>query len=65
MYETFEHTADLGLRIPGPGPGHAVRRGGPALFSAIVEDLAAVQPKQRIDLSHCRGTTGSICCSTG
>jgi SHS2 domain-containing protein len=51
MYETFEHTADLGLRIRAPDLDTLFVEAAQALFTAICEDLGTVQPLQRIDLS--------------
>src|SRR5262245_20971843 len=50
MYETFEHTADLGLRIRAANLDQLFAEAAEALFSAIVEDLSAVEPKQRLDV---------------
>jgi SHS2 domain-containing protein len=50
MYETFEHTADLGLRIRAPSLDRLFAEGAEALFSVIVEDLSTVAPKQRVDI---------------
>jgi SHS2 domain-containing protein len=50
MYETFEHTADLGLRVRAPDLNTLFAEAGLALFSAIVEDLATVRPLQRVDV---------------
>jgi SHS2 domain-containing protein len=50
MYETFEHTADLGLRIRAPDLDTLFAEAGQALFAVIVEDPATVQPRQRIDV---------------
>jgi SHS2 domain-containing protein len=50
MYETFEHTADLGLRVRAPDLNALFAEAAACLFSAIVEDPAAVRPLQRIDL---------------
>jgi SHS2 domain-containing protein len=44
MYETFEHTADLGLRIRCATLDALFAEAGEALFSTIVEDLASVRP---------------------
>lgn len=50
MHETFEHTADLGLRIrAGDLPG-LFAEAGRALFSAIVEDLDTVRPASEVQL---------------
>jgi SHS2 domain-containing protein len=50
MHETFEHTADLGLRIRAADLNTLFAEAGLALFSAIVEEPAAIQPRQRIDI---------------
>ena len=50
MYEFFEHTADLGLRVRSPDLGTLFAEAARALFAAVVEDLAAVQPLQRSDV---------------
>jgi SHS2 domain-containing protein len=50
MHETFEHTADLGLRIRAADLDTLFVEAAQALFSAIVEDLATVQPIRRIDV---------------
>jgi SHS2 domain-containing protein len=51
MYETFEHTADLGLRVRAPDLNTLFAEAAACVFSAIVEDLNTVQPLQRIDLA--------------
>jgi SHS2 domain-containing protein len=50
MYETFDHTADLGLRIRAPDLDTLFAEAAQALFAAIVEDLGAVQPRHRLDV---------------
>jgi SHS2 domain-containing protein len=50
MYETFEHTADLGLRARAPDLNALFADMARALFSAIIEDLSAVEPRQAISL---------------
>jgi SHS2 domain-containing protein len=50
MYETFEHTADLGLRVRAPDLDTLFAEAALCLFSAVVEDLDAVRPLQRTDL---------------
>ena len=50
MYETFEHTADLGLRIRTPDLDRLFMEAAEALFSVIVEDLATVQARQQIEI---------------
>ena len=50
MYETFEHTADLGLRVRAPDLDALFAEAAECLFSALVDDPAAVRPVQRIDV---------------
>ena len=50
MYETFEHTADLGLRIRAATLDELFAEAGQALFAAILEDLATVNPHERADV---------------
>jgi len=46
MYELFEHTADLGLRIRADRLDELFAEAGRALFSAIVTNLDDVRPSQ-------------------
>jgi SHS2 domain-containing protein len=48
MYETFEHTADLGLRVRSPDLDTLFAEAAQALFAAIVEDLGSVEARQRL-----------------
>lgn len=50
MYETFEHTADLGLRIRAGDLDTLFGEAGEALFSVIVEDLGTVRPERKLEL---------------
>ena len=50
MYEFFEHTADLGLRARAADPDALFADMATALFAAVVEDLSAVRPEQRVEL---------------
>jgi SHS2 domain-containing protein len=50
MYEFFEHTADLGLRVRAPDLDTLFAEAAQALFAAIVEDLGTVAPRQRRDV---------------
>lgn len=43
MYEVFDHTADLGLRISGASQEELLAEAGRGLCSVLVEDLSAVQ----------------------
>jgi SHS2 domain-containing protein len=48
MYETFDHTADLGLRVRAADLGTLFAEAGLALTSAIVEDPGAVAPAREL-----------------
>lgn len=50
MYETFEHTADLGLRIRAGNLDALFVDAAKALFSVIVEDLSSVETRQKIGI---------------
>ena len=47
MFETFDHTADLGLRIRAANLDELFAGAGVALFSTLVEDLATVQQREK------------------
>src|SRR5689334_14738863 len=49
MYETFEHTADLGLRVEAPDLDTLFAEAAAGLFSMLVEDLGTVVAAQRED----------------
>ncbi len=49
MYEHFEHTADLGLRIQAPDLDTLFAEAAVALTAAIVEDVAAIQPRDEVE----------------
>ncbi len=51
MFETFDHTADLGLRIRSGSLDGLFAEAGRALFCTIVEDLATVRPLQRSSIT--------------
>ena len=51
MYETFDHTADLGLRIRAADLDTLFDEAAQALFSAIVEDLSAVRPERLVEVN--------------
>jgi SHS2 domain-containing protein len=46
MHETFEHTADLGLRVRAASEEELFAEAALGLFSMIVPDLNTVQPTQ-------------------
>jgi SHS2 domain-containing protein len=50
MYETFEHTADLGLRVRAADLNTLFAEAAEALFAAIVEDLGTVVASQQLDV---------------
>jgi SHS2 domain-containing protein len=51
MYEHFEHTADLGLRVRAADLDTLFAEAAEALFSAVVEDLTTVRPREPLKLS--------------
>jgi SHS2 domain-containing protein len=50
MYETFEHTADLGLRVRAERLETLFADAASGLFSLIVSNLALVRLSQQIDV---------------
>jgi SHS2 domain-containing protein len=46
MHETFEHTADLGLRVRAPSEAELFAEAARGLFAMIVPELETVQPVQ-------------------
>lgn len=50
-YETFEHTADLGLRIWADDLNTLLADAGRGLFSIIVPDLESVRPSQSVPIA--------------
>jgi SHS2 domain-containing protein len=50
MYETFEHTADLGLRVRAADLNTLFAEAAAALFSVIVEDLKSVEPRRPVEI---------------
>jgi SHS2 domain-containing protein len=51
MHETFEHTADLGLRIRAGDLDTLFIEAGQALFETIVADLETVRSERRVDIA--------------
>ena len=51
MYEIFEHTADLGLRMRAESLDELFAEAGRALFSVIVANFDAVRPVQELELN--------------
>lgn len=50
MFETFDHTADLGLRIRAPDADSLFREAAFALFAAILENPEDVEPRQPVEI---------------
>src|SRR5688572_7939348 len=48
MYELFEHTADLGLRVRAPDLDTLFAEAAACLFSAVLEDVGSVEPRQSV-----------------
>jgi SHS2 domain-containing protein len=48
MYETFDHTADLGLRVRAPDLPTLLAEAARGLFEMIVTDLATVRPERKV-----------------
>lgn len=51
MHETFEHTADLGLRIRALDLDTLFAEAAEALFATVVEDLGSVRPQRRVEVN--------------
>ena len=50
MYELFEHTADLGLRVRAKDLNTLFAEAAECLFSAVLEDIATVRPVASITI---------------
>lgn len=50
MYEMFEHTADLGLRVRAPDLNTLFAEAARALSAAILENPDSVEPRQEIEV---------------
>jgi SHS2 domain-containing protein len=48
MFEVFDHTADLGLRIHAPGLNALFAEGGRALLSVIVSNPDTIEPRDSL-----------------
>jgi SHS2 domain-containing protein len=55
MYEHFEHTADLGLRVRAADVNALFAEAGAALFAAIVDGFDTVRPERAVDV-HIEGS---------
>lgn len=51
MYETFEHTADLGLRVRAPDLNALFADAARGLFAMIVPELASVCPNLSLEFT--------------
>jgi SHS2 domain-containing protein len=51
MHETFEHTADLGLRIRAADLNALFAEAAEALFEVIVPDLGSVRPLTKVEIA--------------
>jgi SHS2 domain-containing protein len=51
MHETFEHTADLGLRIRAADPETLFAEAGEALMATLVEHPEAIEPRQEVSFT--------------
>jgi SHS2 domain-containing protein len=54
MFEVFEHTADLGLRVRAADVDSLFAEAGRGLFALIVEDLTTVRPLRQVTF-HLQG----------
>src|SRR5439155_472386 len=50
MYEHFEHTADLGLRVRAPDLNTLFAEAGEALTAAIVENPNSIEPRESLEV---------------
>lgn len=50
MYETFDHTADLGLRVRAADLNTLFAEAGRGLLSVLIENPEAVEPRQELHL---------------
>jgi SHS2 domain-containing protein len=57
MYEYFEHTADVGLRVQAPDLNALFADAGRALFGLMVENLDDVKPERTVHLTVSGGTS--------
>ena len=57
-FETFEHTADLGLRISAATLPDLYAEAGVAFFSILVENLESVQPQRKTQFHIDTATDG-------
>ena len=51
MYEIFEHTADLGLRVRAGSFAELLDEAGKGLFAMVVDDPATIEPREARELT--------------
>ena len=51
MYEYFEHTADLGIRVRAADRNALFVDAATGLFAAVVDGLDTVRPKQQVEIA--------------
>jgi SHS2 domain-containing protein len=51
MYEYFEHTADLGIRVRAADLNGLFADAATALFAAVVDGLESVRPAEQVEIS--------------
>ena len=51
MYEYFEHTADLGIRVRAADLNALFAEAAAALFAAVVDGLDTVRPEQQVEIA--------------
>jgi SHS2 domain-containing protein len=51
MYDYFEHTADLGIRVRAANVNTLFADAATALFAAIVDELDTVGPAQQVEIT--------------
>jgi SHS2 domain-containing protein len=49
VYELFEHTADLGLRVVAPDPSTLFREAAEGFFSVIIEKVPRCETPERLE----------------
>jgi len=50
MFETFDHTADLGLRVRAADLNTLFAEAGEALIAVLVEDPTSIEPREQMEL---------------
>ncbi len=55
MYEIFEHTADLGLRVRAGSFAELLSEAGKGLFAMVVDDLATIEPREAREIAVAGG----------